>query len=362
MSGRRRPQFVAFTLAVVLAAGLGGLELGLRIAFPHGVEETPRNKAWPWVRYDGVLGFENEPNYRRAELEINELGLRGPATSEEKAEGTRRLICVGDSRTFGIQLDLGSFRYDADYPAFLRQRLDRNPGLERIEVINAGVIGASSSYGLRQLLTRLHALSPDVVVVGFGFNDLFLAWDPALRVQEPEHPFAGRLLHLALRSHVVQLGFSAYRRVKWLHPEPLSVRWVSPAQYEWNLRRFAELSRAQDYRLLFLTQALRPIETGEDLPAFPASKTTQSYELYGVKDLAGLHRVYESYQQIVRRVAQEEGIPIADAEKAFREHKGPPLFGRYDKAHPNREGAAVIARTVHETLLQQNWIEADPQP
>jgi len=55
------------------------------------------------------------------------------------------------------------------WPAQLQQILD--PRAEVIEVINAGVIGASSFQGLAFLYTRGLALKPDLLIATFGFND-----------------------------------------------------------------------------------------------------------------------------------------------------------------------------------------------
>jgi len=92
----------------------------------------------------------------------NEMGFRSPPLHPV---GSRfRILAIGDSTTFG--------QHVADHetwPAQLQQILD--PKGEVIEVINAGVIGASSFQGLSFLNTRGLALKPNVVIATFGFND-----------------------------------------------------------------------------------------------------------------------------------------------------------------------------------------------
>ena len=92
----------------------------------------------------------------------NEMGFRSPPL---KPTGTRfRILAMGDSTTFGQHL-----ADDETWPAQLQHLLD--PEAERVEVINAGVIGASSFQGLVFLNTRGLALKPDLVVATYGFND-----------------------------------------------------------------------------------------------------------------------------------------------------------------------------------------------
>lgn len=92
----------------------------------------------------------------------NELGFRSPPLYPA---GSRfRILAIGDSTTFG--------QHVADHetwPAQLQQILD--PEDNRIEVINAGVIGASSFQGLAFLETQGLDLKPNLVIATFGFND-----------------------------------------------------------------------------------------------------------------------------------------------------------------------------------------------
>ena len=109
--------------------------------------------------------------------------------------------------------------------------------------------------------------------------------------------------------------------------------------------------------MLFLSQALRPIEMGPSAPAFPGQlKTADAFDLFGVPDLAGLHAIDNEYRGILVRVARETHVPVADAAAAFAAHRGDPLFGRYDLAHPNPAGARLIAETLARKLEEVGWL------
>lgn len=103
----------------------------------------------------------------RVEYRINNLGLRGPDVVIPKPPDVYRILCLGDSFTFGEGVK-GEDTYSARLPEFLRS--SRNSA--KIEVINGGV----QAYGVREAVT-LYAilgekLQPDVVVYGFVLNDV----------------------------------------------------------------------------------------------------------------------------------------------------------------------------------------------
>jgi len=301
-----------------------------------------------WLEYHPVLGWQNMPGYREGDITIDSLSFRGGDTSVRKPPDTVRIICAGDSRTFGIWQDSRGVRFDNAYPPML-QRAAEGGGTTRLEVINAGVIGYSSAHGLRQFQMRLLTLDPDVLVVSFGVNDHAFSWNPALRSLEPRRPWERDLLYRVGDLRIVQFGLRLHQSFA-PHALPFSVRWVDPDEYEYTLRRFAEVSRQHGVRLVFLIQALRPVEQGDSLPLSSDQPRQDPYAVVGARDLADLHRLAGEYAAVVRRVAADTGTPVADAAAAFAARRGELLFGAYDVIHPNPRGAAVIARTVYATL------------
>jgi lysophospholipase L1-like esterase len=106
--------------------------------------------------------FSHNPTWTIA---LNSEGFRG--TDFETAHHTQvRVACVGDSWTFGMNVD-----QDRTYPAQLEMRLAAAHPKTTYEVMNFGVLGYSSFQGLQLLSHRVLALHPDIVVIGFGMND-----------------------------------------------------------------------------------------------------------------------------------------------------------------------------------------------
>lgn len=117
--------------------------------------------------YSKVAVREGEEQYYEVRTEAH--GFRTPPFAEGKRPGMFRIVCLGDSSTFGMNVDGAN-----NYPRLLAERLEAAyPG--RFEVINLGVAGYTGRQGL-ELLRRVGlAYDPDLVTFGFGTNDRFFS-------------------------------------------------------------------------------------------------------------------------------------------------------------------------------------------
>ncbi|MFY9825755.1 MAG: SGNH/GDSL hydrolase family protein [Thermoanaerobaculia bacterium] len=338
------------TLAVMVVLGAVAALL-LVEALLRGLRLTEFSKAiggWTWQVYDPVTGWKNQPGYRDHSLEINSLSFRGADLARRKPPGTLRIACLGDSGTFGIWVEgvpVG-LRFD-NYPEALG-RLLRQRGAPRVEVINCGVLGYSTSHGLRQLLTRVAELSPDIVTVRLGFNDHSMCWHSGLRAEEPASPLLRSLLYRFWRWGLFRLGLALVQR---LHVPDPTVRWATPERFAANLRRFVAVARERGYKLLFVDYPLRALERGESID------TETPYGLLGVESLDELHRLHGSYQEVLRRVTAEEGALLADT-GAVLQACPEETFSDYDLVHPNDRGAELIARTLLDRIEAEGWLGA----
>ena len=102
-----------------------------------------------------------------APVRVNSLGLRDDEIPLAKPAGERRILCLGDSFTFALGV-----RFEDLYVQQLEALLAKQHPGERIQVINAGVAGYNTRQELIRLLAQGLALSPDLVTIGFYFNDL----------------------------------------------------------------------------------------------------------------------------------------------------------------------------------------------
>ena len=106
-------------------------------------------------------------NFQGVKVVTNSSGLRDDTGSISLKKSAFRIVCLGESSTFGWGVP-----FDECYPAQLEKALkDRFPG-KKFEVINAGQIGYSSYQGLIFLRNYILKYRPDVVTVPYLINDI----------------------------------------------------------------------------------------------------------------------------------------------------------------------------------------------
>jgi hypothetical protein len=170
---RRRPR-IAPALATILIATAAGLLIAegvvrlfafdwrlIRRLLYYQTVDLASHQADP----DPLLLYRLRPGrteYPRYTVTINSLGLRGPERSVAKPPGVTRVLCVGASNVYGLELN-----DDQTWPARLEQRLNRDaPG--RYEVWNLGVPGY---VGVQMAIVGEDAVArydPDLVLVGLS--------------------------------------------------------------------------------------------------------------------------------------------------------------------------------------------------
>jgi lysophospholipase L1-like esterase len=103
------------------------------------------------------------------EVKLNSEGFRNPEFSTPKPLNTVRIVCLGDSWTFGHNAD-----QDKTYPQRLAVLLKESFPKMNIEVLNLGMLASTSHIGLEVLKRRALSLNPDIVLIGYSMNDAYL--------------------------------------------------------------------------------------------------------------------------------------------------------------------------------------------
>ena len=343
--------------AVSFAVALGLTEVGLRTVDWSRRLETSSNFWATWAVYDPVLLRKNQPGFvdDKLGIHINALGLRGEEIAVSKPAGTTRIVCLGDSTTFGVfKSGPGDLRASSAYPTALAAAL-RDAGYSHVEVVNAGVLGATSASGLTLFLATLRPLAPDVLVVRLGNNDhsLIRGRESPPLATDAEYTALRDLPGWALRSEVVRLAFHGYRR--WLATKPWATtgRQVPLDRYERNLRRLVADAHAGGTRVLFLDfpyrELSRGLSPGESFPNY----------FDDVKSLEELHAVHATYQAVTERVARETGSAYLRTEDALRAAPKS-VFTDYDMSHLDEDGARLLARLVFDEIRKRGWLGEPP--
>ncbi len=109
--------------------------------------------------------------YAGAPVVLNSLGMREREFAPAHGRGTFRIVVLGDSMSFGQGAP-----QEGVWPRVMEAKLAeaRPAGIDVIEVINLSVPGYNTLQELAQLREVGLGLHPDLVVVGFFYNDVEL--------------------------------------------------------------------------------------------------------------------------------------------------------------------------------------------
>jgi lysophospholipase L1-like esterase len=329
-------------LLVVLTFGV--VELGLR-AWVYLIRDPPE-------RFDVTTGTfvlvpGTHPRAGLRPLQINTRGFVGAEFTDPAPPGVVRIVTLGDSCTFG-----GGSARDA-YPGLLELRLNRaEAAAPRYQVINAAIRGLNTDLARRRLVSKVLPLSPDVVTVYVGWNDL-MKFEPGGQVEQPGIAILARALdHLWLTKAMRKVIFYYLRPLVWAPATGAPSRTgrfhdYRPAVFEEALRTLIRPARAQGARVVVMTlpSVVSDDMTAEDLRS--ASVIFPYYaSAYGVGDLVDL---IAAYNRSIRTVAGEEGVLLVDlaAELDARPDRRRLFF---DTMHPSQRGRELIADILASRL------------
>lgn len=355
-SRRRRALYLAVPYAAFVLA-LAGVEGLVRLSSAHVsslefLVAAPEQQAQfrdPFgVRIfegDPLLFWRLQPNLDRVLWDFtlvttNARGLRYDRPVGPKPPGVFRVVCLGDSVTFGYRVPR-VFRNRPDdydrrwlpYPTLLEERLRREHPGRAIEVIPLAVPGYSSHQGLAWLRRDAGWLRPDVVTALYGWNDI------SRRRFTDAEAMPTDWLNTTSRG-LIYRSQALIRAWRWLHPrrEPSvpgapGVMRVPRAAYVGNLLAIADLARRDGAGVLLIGPVYR------DRLAHPPEGD----------EIAG-HRA------ALREAARERGIPYLEIPELTEDaHPGNAgLFGEH--IHPNHRGHRRLADGVHQALIEHGML------
>jgi lysophospholipase L1-like esterase len=267
--------------------------------------------------------------------------------------GDRRILCLGDSNTYGIYLEPGEA-----YPAQL-EALWNGAGGSRVEVLNLGFPGTDSSKLVSELPRLIDTLEPDLVTVLVGAND-FWTEPVATSGRSETRPGAWRLLLGHSRLHRL---FQLLRRR--LDPVELEIQFESEDSLDRGTgsARFGDVEIPLGWRRSseppddWLSRTRVEIALGRNLREL----ARQSHELDAQLVLLtypSRFGLYAFANPVIQRVARATGTPFVDLADVFTplcpvEECAGLLFPDH---HPRARGHYLIA----ETLLRR--LRADEGP
>lgn len=352
----RTAHILLVLLSIIIALALA--EIGIRTIerlgyFPHFFKAL--NSAYtpfdvktgeglyyshPYMSYDMKPGYDIP-----GEVSINSLGFRGEEFGAVKPPGVYRIVALGGSTTYGIGLN-----DDETYPYYLQKELRKRLGTDKIEVINAGLVSATTAENLPRFLLKILPLKPDMIIFYEGYNDLpprmfnGFSDDYYHFRKNPQNYFSWLSHSLLYRAAASGLKASLHYPNMTL----LSEIWkfenmpqddgqkianfnsTANAVYERNLDYIIALARAKN-----ITVVLSTFVFDDDAPNW---NNYMPDELWG----KGIGQNNEA----IKELAGEYGLPLIDLYSYGLEHKN--IF--HDSIHLTAEGDEEMADVFADTI------------
>jgi len=286
------------------------------------------------------------------ELTINSQSVRAKKDYELGKSRSLRIVCIGDSVTFGLDVD-----DDSTYPAQLQQIVAAADPKANVEVINAGVPGYTSRQGLVFFYKRLLRFKPDIVVAEFGFNDAYSkggwftpsdSWLLEGNIQEGfRSKYSYRaiplvMLHQPLFVYFKYLGVLVhYAKIKAAADE------ISKKDYAQNLNN-ANARTKQEMIKKFQNARVPPGVFLDDLNQMAQLARRNQFRLVFYLPFS----IHPLYRFLVYTVANENGIPVVD----FSGRQG-----GYDMEELSKNPAydrilSLYRRNISDDFLKKNKI------
>lgn len=360
----RRVALPAVLLSGGLLIGIGMAELALRvygrIDDRIGADLLAFDPLRIQVEPHGTVGYRQKPHatfrYRNGTAaHANSLGYRGPEFALEKPSGVVRIVLLGGSTTHGWGVD-DSATIDAHMRRFVAERAPTR----RFEIINAALDGYDSYQLLERVRSDVVRLSPDLLIVNAGINDVrnaryrnlgdgdprTLLWrEPMERLRREKQHGASFWTHAKHYSVLLRLpGFIRQRRMAAAVavPDTTVVSYPDAADYfERNLRSIGRLAAMRRLKLIFSTppSSLR-IRYAANAPPEKG---------YWLRDAETTAKYRDTLAARMRKVTAElvaEGVPAVYLRPEV------PAQEFLDDAHLTSRGNAIVAAAFVDAALK----------
>lgn len=349
---RRRLAYVTIIYLVFILLLLG-VEVGTRLTMAHinsldlfvvtsqQKAQVAAAKQATIFEGDPLLLWRLKPNLDHfvwdfTVLSTNAQHLRSDRPLQTKQAGAIRIVCLGDSVTFGYRVPTvwpdQPNDYDREalpYPMLLEKELRAANPNKDIEVITMAVPGYTSHQGLAWLRRDIDQLKPDLLTISFGWNDASLSDVPdSEAIKTNWRAVAVRWLvdHSQAFAHAT----------RWLRlKQTPSARVVRPASrvseqdYLNNMMAMAQLGRQKQAAVIILAAPYRDQVTN---PAEAA--------------------LMKRYREGLRSVSRQNGMPFLElpelSEAAYPANEG--WFG--ELIHPNDMGHRLLTLELLKLLGQ----------
>lgn len=280
----------------------------------------------------------------------NHLGMRDhrPLTHKEKVI---RIVVIGGTAVYSPALGDNRETFTARLEGKLNQHYQDQLDGTHIQVVNAGMVGATSAESLLRLIFFVSEVEPDLVVIHHGISDLWprsigrmqsdygnyvAPWDTT-RFREPHRPLASALalkiaeqsvLLTALARHLGVPSIDIIQATRNIRASVQNLRRNDTRYFERNTRFMIAISRSLGAKVLLVDNIVLESWTGSYRIAVP------------------------EHNAVLKRLAAEEGTYFYEFSREPLDHPEAAEIGK----QLNREESELKAELFFEELVRTGLI------
>jgi lysophospholipase L1-like esterase len=300
--------------------------------------------------YDS-LGKRGRPYSSYKKWRLNSLGFRAPEVQENRF----RILCIGESETFGLYEQPGN-----EYPAQLERDLNRWAAGQVFQVVNAAIPGQTLVSAAQRVPEMVARTKPQIAVI--YPSPSYYIWLKGLssggelgvvpRKQRFQLRIADNLWNLIKdvaamlprRLRIASYEISIKRQVSALHtPVMDQVPDENVVRYKQDLLTLIDALRANGVEPVLVTHATY---FGTNCAAPDRLTLAEWRKLYPMLKENGFLNMEERMNAAMRNLAAAEHIPLVDI--ADEIPAGPEYFA--DMVHFTDEGATMMAAKLAQGL------------
>ena len=263
-----------------------------------------------WIEKDSDLYWRYRPSQvidgrfiKPGRYTINSHGYRGPEYTLEKANDVTRIVCLGESSTFGLGVS-----DDAAWPRHLEKKLNSlDPQKRRWEVLNLAVTNYSTFQGVRQAREELPRLKPDIVMSCFSWAD----HQPAANGVPDDRLEVGPAWQASTTNLLDRSAAIRWLRVVWARIFPTQTPTQSPPGFD--QRRVPSTEFSENIERIMreaIAVGARPVTVTSPI----------SWPPPGLTDTSGVPHVHHRYRRLARFGAIAGGGEFIELANAFDQH------------------------------------------
>ncbi len=350
-----------FSLVIIFAI----LEVIVRIAQPKSdIYEltgrvTGKNPISKWAMADAFCAYRAIPGKSKGTTVNSQGFIATPEISLEKPAGTIRIVFLGESSTAGY----AGYLKDAETWPWLAVDLIRKKVHQRVEFINAALVGYTSFESIGRLWSRVRHYSPDIVIAYHGWNEMYYFTEKADSIQnwrtlhdgswsvtEMDNPLAiyyphwtDPFIRWSQLLTFIRLKFSSHKEGEISnntieHELKPDFNHKGVGIWRTNLRLLRATCSVIGAKLFVCKQATLVVPN-----LSPEERAICRYEYHGFNHDAHVRAFKEIYKVIDEEMPAEDVIDVTS------------LSGRrdcfYDHIHPSHYGCHEVASIISEPLI-----------